>query len=77
MPSEYDNVVTAIETLAVENLTLGFVKNRLMDIESRMNDSKTSNKESTSTAFASRPGQKKMKGRITSKGKSSSERNEI
>lgn len=62
MPSEYDNVVTSLETLAVNNLTLGFVKNRLMDIETKMNDIKIGNKEFVSTAFASRPGNKRIKG---------------
>jgi len=31
MPSEYENVVTALETLSSENLTLSFVKNHLHD----------------------------------------------
>lgn len=38
MPAEFNHVVTAIETLSAENLTIGFVKNRLMDEEARRLD---------------------------------------
>ncbi|KAK9709142.1 hypothetical protein QE152_g26793 [Popillia japonica] len=35
MPSEYDTIVTALETLSAENLTLSFAKNRLLEEESK------------------------------------------
>lgn len=40
MSQEYDSVVTALETLSAENLKLSFVKNRLMDHESKYASSK-------------------------------------
>lgn len=38
MPTEFNHVVTVIETLSTENLTIGFVKNRLMDEEVKRMD---------------------------------------
>lgn len=37
MPTEYDVVVTALETLTTDQLTLGFVKNRLLDEQTKKN----------------------------------------
>lgn len=48
MPPEYDIVVTAIETLSTKNLTLSFVKNRLLDEETKRKSSNRSNKGETS-----------------------------
>lgn len=55
MPQEYDIVVTGLETLSKETLTLSFVKNRLLDEKAkRKGDGKsTKNETSHSTAFTS------------------------
>lgn len=55
MPSEYDVIVTALETLSKESLTLSFVKNRLLDEESKRKGTGKSmkNEAQHSTAFTS------------------------
>jgi hypothetical protein len=65
MPPEYDTVVTAIETLASEELTISFVKNRLLDEESkRLGSRQEKGKEaSTSSAFVAPTRNKKFDGR--------------
>lgn len=35
MPAEYDAIVTALETFLIDHLTLSFVKNRLLDKETK------------------------------------------
>lgn len=58
MPAEYDTVVTAIETLSMRQLNVSFVKNRLLDEESKRNDLKQKSKSEvqSSTAFSSQTG---------------------
>jgi len=59
MPAEYDTVVTAIETLSMKQLTVSFVKNRLLHEESKRKDiQKRSSKSEvqSSTAFSSQAG---------------------
>jgi len=59
MPAEYDTIVTAIETLSMKQLTVSFVKNRLLHEESKRKDvQKRSSKSEvqSSTAFSSQAG---------------------
>ena len=56
MPVEYDTVVTALETLSKDELSLGFVKNRLLDEESKRKSlgiKKNKTELSSATAFSS------------------------
>lgn len=71
MPSKYNNVVTAVETLANDNLTIGFVKDRLKDEESKRNDVKkvNANELFSSTAFSSQSRQKVKGGQMNSTSK--------
>ena len=53
MPAEYEVVVTALETLSLEKLTLAFVENRLLDEESKRKETGSSSGSTmqSSTAF--------------------------
>lgn len=50
MPETYNNVVTAIEILSVEKLTIEFVKGRLLDEEAKKTNTRDIPQQS-STAF--------------------------
>jgi len=53
MPEEYNIVVTALETLSVEQLTLGFAKTRLLDEEAKSSSASASTKgTNSSTVFS-------------------------
>jgi len=53
MPEEYNMVVTALETLSSEKLTLGFAKTRLLDEEAKSNSASASTKgTNSSTVFS-------------------------
>jgi len=56
MPAEYNTVVTALETMSTELLTLNFVKTRLLDEESKRNEGtskRNKHNNTSSTAFSS------------------------
>lgn len=56
MPTECNTVVTALETMSTELLTLNFVKTRLLDQESKRNEStckRNKYSNASSTAFSS------------------------
>lgn len=60
MPSEYETVVTAIETMHAEQLTLSFVKRRLQEEELKKQSGKRVKSEvQSSTAFAAGRGKSK------------------
>lgn len=58
MPQEYNTVVTALETLSPDKLIIGFVKNRLLDEETKRKGSMKSGKSDapSTSAFSSATG---------------------
>ena len=68
MPAEYEVVATALETLSSEKLTIAFVKNRLLDEESKQKETESGSGSTMqlSTAFVAPSGRgnfKKFDGR--------------
>ena len=47
MPLEYDTVVTDLETLSMKDLTMNFIKNRLLDEEAKRKNGGTRKSRTT------------------------------